>query len=349
MAATKSVGVAVATQRVSWRRARAVDFRSVQGAVAAEGGGNVLAGLAGAIPTTLHPSPVAAIETTGVAARGVGVATGLALIVLAGVPKLVAVIVAIPDAVVAASIAVFVSVLFVIGMREVVSGTSTSPRNGLIAGLSVWIGIGVEFDLIFPEFLDGLAGGLLSHGMTTGGSVAVLITLLTMPRVARFSARLDVAELPRLNEFIRGFARRHGLEASVGRMEGASEETLLMLLESRGGETGERDGGGETGRELRVTASREAGHAVLRFSAAAAGEEELNLQDRLVELGDEVRSGSEEQEISLRLLRHLASSVRHQQFRDVDIVTLKVAAESRTGGGALICRWRLRDRSGALF
>ena len=332
VAATKSVGVAVATQRVSWRRPRAVDFRSVQGAVAAEGGGNVLAGLAGALPTTLYPSPVAAIETTGVAARGVGVAAGLALIVLAGVPKLVAVIVAIPDAVIAASIAVFVSVLFVVGMREVVSGTRTSPRNGLIAGLSVWIGIGVEFDLIFPEFLDGLAGGLLSQGMTTGGSVAVLLTLLTMPRVARFSARLDVAELPRINEFIRGFARRHGLEASVGRMEGASEETLLMLLESRGAETGEGEGDGERGRELQVTASREAGHAVLRFRAAAAGGEELNLQDRLVELGDEVRSGSEEQEISLRLLRHLASSVRHQQFRDVDIVTLKVAAGRRAGG-----------------
>lgn len=105
-----------------------------------------------------------------------------------------------------------------------------------------------------------------------------------------------------------------------------------MLLESRGGETGEGGGEGEGGRELQVTASREAGHAVLRFRAAAAGGEELNLQDRLVELGDEVRSGSEEQEISLRLLRHLASSVRHQQFRDVDIVTLKVAAGRRAGG-----------------
>lgn len=106
-----------------------------------------------------------------------------------------------------------------------------------------------------------------------------------------------------------------------------------MLLESRGAEAaegGEAEGGGQ--RELLVAASREAGDAVLRFRAAAVGGEELNLQDRLVELGDEVRSGSEEQEISLRLLRHLASSVRHQQYRDVDIVTLKVAAGRRSGG-----------------
>ena len=47
VASTKSVGVAVAIQRVSWRGSRAVDFRSVQGTLAAEGTGNVLAGPAG--------------------------------------------------------------------------------------------------------------------------------------------------------------------------------------------------------------------------------------------------------------------------------------------------------------
>ena len=31
-----------------------------------------------------------------------------------------------------------------------------------------------------------------------------------------------------------------------------------------------------------------------------------------------------EREVSLRLLRHLASSVRHQQYRDMDVVTVSV-------------------------
>ena len=31
-----------------------------------------------------------------------------------------------------------------------------------------------------------------------------------------------------------------------------------------------------------------------------------------------------EQELSLRLLRHYASSVRHQQFHDTDVVTVRV-------------------------
>ena len=330
--ATKSVGVAVATQRVSWRRPRAVDFRSVQGAVAAEGAGNVVAGLAGAIPNTLHPTPIATIETTGVAARSVGVATGLTLVVLACVPKLAAVIVALPDAVMAASIAVVMSVLFTAGMREVVSGTGTNPRNGIIAGLSVWMGIAIEFDLIFPQFFEDFAGGLLSNGLATGGLVAILLTALTMPRVARFSGTVDVADLSGIREFIRGFARRHGLGASVERMEAASEETLLMLLDSRGAGTAEGHDPEQERRALLVTAFREAGDTVLQFKAAAPGQEELNLQDRLEWLGDEAESEPEEQEMSLRLLRHLASSVRHQQFRTVEIVTLRVAADPRAGG-----------------
>lgn len=105
-----------------------------------------------------------------------------------------------------------------------------------------------------------------------------------------------------------------------------------MLLESRGAGTQDADDPEHGERALLVTASREDGHAVLRFKAAAPGQEELNLQDRLEWLGDEAESAPEEQEISLRLLRHLASSVRHQQFRNVDIVTLKVAAEPRAGG-----------------
>ncbi|MYB06433.1 MAG: hypothetical protein F4Y24_08770 [Gemmatimonadetes bacterium] len=323
---TKAVGVAVATQRVSWRTPRAVDFRSVQGAVAAEGGGNILASLAGGLPNTLHPTPIATIETTGVASRSVGLFAGLALIALACFPKLVAVIVAIPDAVVAAVIIVTLCTLFVVGMREVVTGSRSNPRSGLIAGLAVWAGIAIEFDLVFPDFFNDFAGGLLNNGMTAGGMLAILLVGLTMPRAARFRGRLDVRELPAINEFIRRFARGAGLEALIGRMEAAAEETLLMLVEPRGTEKEKEDDAARSRRALLLTASREKGHAVLQFKATAAGQEELNLQDRLAWLGDETGSELEEQAISLRLLRHLASSVRHQQYHNVDIVTLKVAA-----------------------
>ena len=39
-----------------------------------------------------------------------------------------------------------------------------------------------------------------------------------------------------------------------------------------------------------------------------------------------------EREVSLRLLRHLASSVHHQQYHDTDIVTIRVDARAASPG-----------------
>ena len=47
--AVETVGDSIAIQRVSWRRPRAVDYRAVQGAVAADGMGNLLSGLMGTV------------------------------------------------------------------------------------------------------------------------------------------------------------------------------------------------------------------------------------------------------------------------------------------------------------
>ena len=323
---TKSVAVAVAAQRVSWRRPQAVDFRAVQRAVAAEGAANLLAGLAGTMPSTPNGNAVAAIEVTGVAARRVGVAAGLVFFVLAFVPKALALILAIPDAVVAASIAVIMATLFTVGMREVARSIGSNPRNGLIAGVSFWTGLAFEFDLVFPAWFAEFAGGLLSNGLTTGGLVALLLTGLTTRRKRRLRGTLDMAELPRIREFIQAFSARHGLAAVLDRLEAASEEALLTLLQSR--EAAEAAGDTPDGgrRELLLTASEEDDEAVVEFRVGAADSDELNLQDRLAWLEADTREADVEQEISLRLLRHLASSVRHQQFHDVDILTLRVSA-----------------------
>ena len=59
---------------------------------------------------------------------------------------------------------------------------------------------------------------------------------------------------------------------------------------------------------------------------AAPGEE--NLEDRMVLLAE--RGGAPaEHEISLRLLRHYASSVRHQQYHGTDIVTIRVEGDAQ--------------------
>ena len=69
---------------------------------------------------------------------------------------------------------------------------------------------------------------------------------------------------------------------------------------------------------------KEDGGAVLELIASSRDEQ--NLQDRIALLGQYPEGPPVEREISLRLLRHVASSIRHQQYHDTDIVTIRVKA-----------------------
>ena len=327
--AIETLGDSVAIQRVSWRRPRAIDFRAVQGAVAADGVGNLLSGLAGTVPNTTYSTSISVTELTGVAARSVGVAVGVVFIAAAFLPKVLAAILAIPGPVVAAYATVLLSMLFVLGMTVVIQD-GIDYRKGLVAGVSFWVGVGFQHGLIFPDFVAGVAGGLLQNGMTAGGLVAILMTgflELTAPRRSRLEADLDISTLPKMREFLGAFAARGGWgEEMAGRLEAAGEETLLTLLrEEEDTEGGEEEGEERRGarRRMLLVAHKEGDGAVLEFVAAAGNE---NLQDRIALLGERSAGAPIEREVSLRLLRHVASSVHHQQYHDTDIVTVRVDA-----------------------
>ena len=100
------------------------------------------------------------------------------------------------------------------------------------------------------------------------------------------------------------------------RLDDVSEETVVTLLERH------EEADAQPGRQrLLLTARREGGHAVLEFVAAPG---DGNLEDRIALLGEDAAETPAEREVSLRLLRHLASSVRHEQYHDTEYVTVRV-------------------------
>ena len=209
------------------------------------------------------------------------------------------------------------AVLFLIGMKLVVQD-GIDYRNGLVVGVGFWIGVGFQNDAIFPALVADFAGGFLRNGMTSGGLAAILMTLfleLAAPRRYRMETAFDLAALPKIRAFLEAFATRQGWDKETAdRLVAASEETLLTL-NPRESETGQR-------RRLLLVVRREDDRAMLELVAATG---EGNLQDRIELLGDERAVESpEEMEVSLRLLRHFATSVRHQQYHDTDIITLQV-------------------------
>ena len=122
----------------------------------------------GTVPNTTYSSSISVTALTGVGARSVGIALGIAFVVVAFLPKALAVVLAIPGPVAAAYMTVLLGMLFVVGMKIVVQD-AMDYRKGLIAGVSFWIGAGLQNGMIFPEHVSGFAGGLLNNGRTAGG------------------------------------------------------------------------------------------------------------------------------------------------------------------------------------
>ena len=319
----RAISSNVALQRVSWRRQRPPDFRAVQGTVTVDGLSNLLCGIAGTVPNTTYSVAAPLVEITGVAARAVAIATGAIFLALAFMPKAVAVVLAIPGPVVGAYLTVLTALLFIIGIGLSMQG-GMDYRKGIVIGVSFWLGVGFHNGVIFPEFVAGFAGGILGNGITSGGLVAILMTLfmdLRRSRPSRMEAAFGPAALPEIREFLAAFASRSGWDGAMAdRLDAVGEEALLTLLRP---DEDHDDDAPPQGRRLRLDASRNESGAVLEFVIAP---HEYNVQERLALIGEQDDAATIEQEISLRLLRHLASSVHHQQYHDLDIVTIQVKA-----------------------
>lgn len=313
----RAMGSALAIQDVSWRVPRAPDLRAVQGAVAADALANLLAGLSGTIVNSTRSSTVPLIRNTLVSARPVGLVLGFSLVAFAFLPKFAALILALPPSVLAAYLTIMVATLFVTGMKLIVS-EGLNYRRTLIAGISFWVGAGCEFGLLLPDILPHIVGGFFDNGLATGGMTAILLTILLEllgRRRRKLVADLNVSCLQELRDFVVQFGSHNGCSHEMlDRLEAVAEETLLTLLEGQSDLDTDK-------RRLWVNAHIEGGDAVLEFVAKSS---EGNIEDRIAFLGDADEARPAERDISLRLLRHLASEVRHRQYHDIDLITVRV-------------------------
>ncbi len=329
--AIQANGESIAQQRAARRENRAVDFREVQGAMTGTGATNIMAGAAGTVPFIISPAVVSYTQTTGVASRRVGYCIGALFIMVAFLPKVSAIFSSIPGPVMAGFLVVLSAYLFVDGARTVMQSEESRARI-TVAGVCFWIGASFQFGLFSLPDVGPVFATLVQSGITTGGVAAIVMILyleFTNPRRMRFQSELDIEVLPDLNEFLDRFARsRHWDTAMKERLSAVAEETLLTLspldleaLMADEEEDGEEEE--EVTRQLVVIASSDGPVATLEFIGGAGDEE--NMEDRLRTLQQYDEETPVEQELSLRMLRAYATSVRHQQFHGTDIITVRVA------------------------
>ena len=309
--AIETYGDAIAIQRVSHRTAVPVDFKMVQRAVNADGVGNLLSGLAATVPNTTYASSISIADLTGVAARRVALYAGVIMVLTAFVPKIATLLQVVPDPVAGAYILILLVLLFRQGVRMVTTG-GFGYEKGLIVCISFWVGLGFQNGAIFPDHLPAWSRGVLDNGMAAGGIAAMVLTLMVSlrQRGRREVVEPSVRSLPRLNTALDDAAQRAGWdEPAANRLLLAGEEAFLYLLE--------RQAESEP-HPIRIAVRPV--DDVLEIELVS-GPDDANLEARLGKL-DEDREIV--RDVGPRILRHVAKEVKHEQFYDIDVLTVTV-------------------------
>ncbi|MYK26737.1 MAG: hypothetical protein F4052_07290 [Dehalococcoidia bacterium] len=314
----KAVGDLSVIYRASYRAQSAVDFRTVQGGLNVYGAGTLLSGLLGTLPVAAPWSATAVyIAFTGVAARSVGIYLGILTIVVAFFSKFLAILVAIPSPVVSAAYIIIFSMLFIEGAKTVFTG-QVDQKKATITGVAMVLGLSAGS---LSALFEGTTSHLIGNTIVIGGIAAILMTLVT--EISGFRARklqteLSQSSLAAIDEFLSQFAETHSwTEEGGNRLRLVGEEAILSLLEE------EQEGAAEQKRRLVATIHPDRGSAELEIVVASDDAIQGNIENRMAYLGQD-QALEDEQELSVRILRHYASSVHHRKYYGIDIVSCRV-------------------------
>ena len=155
------------------------------------GAGNVLAGLGGSLGTVTFSLGVGVMLATRVAARRAQVACALMLIGLAFVPRLAAVLAAVPPAVVGGAFCATMSAQIGVGIQAVFRGKERlTSRDYFVVGVPTLLG--TLMPILPPAFYANFPAplaGILRNGMVVGILTVLLLEHVLLPETHRQGAK----------------------------------------------------------------------------------------------------------------------------------------------------------------
>ena len=307
----------VSVQRMSRRKERPIDFRSVQGAINADGTGSIFAALLGTVPNTVFSTSLAVSEITGIASRRVGMWGGLFLVLLAFSPKVSAAVAAIPSQVAGAYILILIVIIFGHGIR-LVNEEGLGFEVGLAVCLSFWIGLSAQSGGLMNEIMPAWMQTIFSNGTTVGGVTAMIMMLIITWRRGpqdRITVPLSPRAVLSLNETVARFARRVGWDSlAENRLMLAVEEAVIFLCEER-----EATGGRGNGKLL-VRIKDAKGEAEVEM---VSGPSERNMEE-LVAAAAQASPADDTHNLSIKLLAGLTRELKHLQYTQGDYLQFRV-------------------------
>ncbi|HKJ59743.1 MAG TPA: solute carrier family 23 protein, partial [Halobacteriales archaeon] len=145
------------------------------GGLIADGVMSAFAAVFNAFPNTSFSQNVGLVSFTGVASRFVVAIAGAFLIVLGFVPKVAAVVSAMPAPVLGGAAIVLFGMIISIGLRIISRGASLNRRNLTIIAASLVLGVGVEVQADVLQQLPSEVRILVGSGLIAGGVTALVL------------------------------------------------------------------------------------------------------------------------------------------------------------------------------
>lgn len=151
--------------------------KELSGATFADGVGTAVAGVFGGLPNTSFSQNVGLISMTGVMSRAV-VSTGAVFLILCGlVPKIGAVIAAMPISVLGGGVIVMFGMVASAGVN-MLADVVWNRRNMMILALSLAFGLGLHLEPKSLQHLPETAQVLLASGLLPAAFLAVVLNLI---------------------------------------------------------------------------------------------------------------------------------------------------------------------------
>jgi uracil-xanthine permease len=151
--------------------------KELAGGTFADGIGTAVAGIFGGLPNTSFSQNVGLISMTGVMSRAV-VTTGAVFLIICGlVPKVGAIIAAMPIQVLGGGVIVMFGMVASAGMN-MLSDVVWNRRNMMILALSLAFGLGLHLEPKALQHLPSTAQVLLASGLLPAAFLAVVLNLV---------------------------------------------------------------------------------------------------------------------------------------------------------------------------
>ncbi|BBN98161.1 nucleobase:cation symporter-2 family protein [Sporolactobacillus terrae] len=171
----ETTGVYLALSEICGKK---IDEKAMQHGYRAEGLAILLGGFFNAFPYTTFSQNVGLVQMTRVKSRSVTVVCGVALVALGLIPKIGAITVLIPNAVIGGATLAMFGMVIASGVRMLGKVDFSRQENLLIVACAVGIGMGVTVQPALFAHFPSLIQILTNNGIVAGSLTALILNLI---------------------------------------------------------------------------------------------------------------------------------------------------------------------------